>query len=70
MKILAQLFFRLGMAAVFLTILSFILPLFGMQIKGGLLGEPIEKLYCFLIGLGLIGISFLISLIGHKKGNG
>jgi hypothetical protein len=70
MKILAQLFFRLGMAAIFLTILSFILPFIGMQIKGGALGKPIEKLYAFLIGIGLIGFGFLISLIGHKKGKG
>ena len=68
MKILVQLFFRLGMAAVFLTFLSFILPFFGMQIKGGLMEEPKEKLYGFLIGLGLIGIGFLISIVSHKSG--
>ena len=68
MKILAQVFFRLGMAALFLTFLSFILPFIGMQIKGGLMGEPIEKLYGFLIGIGLMGFGFLISLINHKMG--
>ena len=68
MKILIQLFSRLGIGAILVGFLSYILPIFGLQFRNaGYLEHPGAKLNTILIGLALLSIAFLISLISQKK---
>lgn len=64
MKILFQLFFRLGKAAIFLGLISLVLPFFGLRIRGAAyLEQPGAKLYTILVGVGLVLLAFFVSVM-------
>lgn len=68
MQILIQLFFRLGIVAILVGFLSYILPIFGLQFRNaGYLEHPGAKLNTILVGLALLSIAFLVSLISQKN---
>jgi len=68
MQILIQLFFRLGIVAILVGFLSYILPIFGLQFRNaGYLEHPGAKLNTILVGLALLSIAFLISLISQQN---
>lgn len=68
MKILIQLFSRLGSAAILVGVLSYILPIFGLRFRGaGYLEQAGAKLNTILVGIALLSIAFLISFISQKN---
>ena len=68
MKILFQIFSRLGLAAIMIGLVSFVLPIFGLRFRNaGYLDRSGAKLNTILFGLALLGLAFLVSIIDDRR---
>jgi len=67
MNFLIRLFFQLGAIAVFLGLFSFVINLIGFEFKVLNGASTMDKFVFILVGIALIGLSFLFRLLKERK---